>query len=161
IAKASETANMRLVANLDSATAVGDSFSSSIQVFDSLGASHIATVRFTRAAGAPGAPPSFNFDVTVDGGEVTGGTAGVPFSRRTGAAAAAPPGTMDFDANGKLVSVDPGTGAISPPTDFPINVGGWSNGAAAQTLNFDLVDDQNNPNLTAFASPSATSSTFQ
>src|SRR5204862_7537588 len=102
--------------NLDAETAPGDSFSTAVQIVDSLGATHSVTLTFTRnAPAAPGDPPSFAFDATIDGGEVPGGTAGTPYSLLTSADATPPgPGTVAFDSAGKLASVDPGTGAITP-----------------------------------------------
>ncbi len=161
LSPASATSMTRLVSNLDSSMQPGESFTTAVQVVDSLGESHTVTATFTRNAGLPGDPPSFAFDLTTDGADVVGGTAGVPFSLLTGADAAAPPGTLDFDNAGILTSVDPGTGAISPPTDFSFTFPGLLDGAAAQSVSMDLVDDQGAGYISAFATPSATSSVFQ
>jgi flagellar hook protein FlgE len=67
------------------------SFSTSVTVFDSLGASHRVDVYFT-----PQGPGQWQWHAMVDGGDLTGGTAG----QQTQIAA----GTMTFDSNGALTA---------------------------------------------------------
>ena len=61
------------------AAAVGDTFTASVQIYDALGAAHVATITYTKTG-----PGAWSYDVTVPGAEVTGGTPGTPFSIATG-----------------------------------------------------------------------------
>jgi flagellar hook protein FlgE len=128
-------------ANLSSGAATGDTFPTAVQIYDSLGAPHIATITYTKQAAAG----TWNYDVTVPGADITGGTAGTPVSIGTG--------TVVFDAAGTLTS---------PTTDVTINtVATWKNGAAASTLNWDLIDANGTPSLTGFVAASSNSSITQ
>src|SRR5690606_23722049 len=80
--------------NLSASALVGDTFTSSVELIDSLGARHLSTVTFTKTAAG-----EWSFSITVDGGDVSGGTAGVPFELAAG--------SVVFDANGLLTSVTP------------------------------------------------------
>jgi len=86
----------------------------------------------------------------VDGGEVTGGTAGTPFSLL------AAPGTMNFHSTGKLVQVDGAAAA-----DASITTPTFTNGAAALTFSWDLMNPDGTSNITNYSAPSATSSSNQ
>ena len=88
------------------------------------------------------------YDVTVPGADVVGGVAGTPFS--IGA------GTVAFNAQGVLNQVN---GAV--PVDVPLVTPVWTNGAAASTFLWDLVDPAGTPHLSGFADPSSTSSISQ
>ncbi|MGE3401581.1 MAG: flagellar hook protein FlgE [Vicinamibacterales bacterium] len=138
------TSQFRMLTNLDATAEAGDTFAAAVQVTDALGESHVVTVTYTRGA----TPGEWAYDMTAEGGEVDGGTAGVPFSLGTG--------TVAFDATGVLTTVN---GAA--PADVAITTPAWSNGAAASALTWDLVDDDLTPTLTGFASASATSSKTQ
>ena len=129
--------------NLDASAAVGDTFTASIQIYDSLGAAHVTTMTFTNTG-----PGAWTYTLAADGAEVTGGTAGTPFQLATG--------TLTFGGSGLLTAVD---GAA--PADVSITTPTWTNGAVASTFNWGVVDAQNNPVISQFASPSATSSISQ
>jgi flagellar hook protein FlgE len=137
------TSQFSTISNLDSEAAVGSTFTASIQVFDSLGATHVTTMTCTKtAAGA------WDYELTADGGEVSGGTAGTPSVLKSG--------TLTFDGDGVLTDVDgaaPGAVSITTPA--------WSNGALASTMDWKVVDSNGTPILSSFASPSATSSISQ
>jgi flagellar hook protein FlgE len=66
-------------------------YATSMTVYDSLGKSHNVDVYFRNQGGG-----NWEFHAMVDGGEVTGGTAGTPVEIGTG--------TMSFDTDGKLQS---------------------------------------------------------
>jgi flagellar hook protein FlgE len=140
------TSQFSAISNLNAQALVGDTFTTSVQIYDSLGAPHMATMTYTNtAAGA------WNYDLTVDGGDVSGGTAGTPSSLATG--------SLSFDGSGVLVDVD---GAA--PANVSITTPAWTNGATASTLEWKVVDTAGgttSPLLTGFASPSATSSITQ
>jgi flagellar hook protein FlgE len=141
--------------NLSSAAAVGDTFTASVEVFDSLGARHLTTVTYTKTAAG-----EWDFSIAVDGGEVTGGTAGTPFELAAG--------SVTFDANGNLTAVTPtapatggGTLPGDPDMDVAFTTPTWVNGAAANTLTWDLTDANDVSSLTGFDSPSTTLSLDQ
>lgn len=131
------------ISNLNSQAAVGDTFTTSIQIFDSLGEPHVTTMTYTNTA-----PGAWTYELTVEGGEVAGGTAGTPFQLATG--------SLAFDGSGQLVDVD---GAL--PANVSITTPDWTNGALANTMDWQVLDANNNPILTGFSSPSATSSISQ
>ena len=129
--------------NLDANAGAGATFSASAQIFDALGVPHVVTMNFTKTA-----PGAWNYTASVPGADVTGGTAGVPFQIATG--------TLGFNSLGKLTTVNAAAAA-----DVAITSPTWTNGAAATNFTWDLVDPNNVPSITGFASPSATSSTTQ
>jgi len=136
------TANMTVSANLNASAAVGDSFSAPIQVVDSLGNTHTLTVNFTNTA-----PLTWKYDVTVPGGDLTGGTAGSATSLTTG--------TLTFSSGGVLTS---------PAAGAPVAVAtttGLADGAADLNINWNLFDPAGNPLITQFASTSTTTATTQ
>src|SRR5271169_2005517 len=93
------TTNMALNLNLDAAATVGTpdaSFSSPIQVVDSLGTTHVLTVNFTETAAN-----TWSYNVTIPGADVTGGTAGTPFP------IPAATGTLTFNSSGNLITPAP------------------------------------------------------
>ena len=123
--------------NLDAAAAAGDTFSTSIEIFDSLGASHIITALFTKTATAN----QWDFDLSIPDLDVT-----TPPVNHTG--------TLTFDANGALTSpLD-----TDPPEVLAIT--GLVNSAADMNLTWQLYDGTT-PRLTQFARPSAVSANAQ
>ena len=149
------TTNFYTRTNLDAAAPTGATFTTSAQVYDALGSSHLATVTYTKTgAGA------WSWATTVEGGEVTGGTAGTPFTLASG--------TLTFDANGVLTTVTPtgpATGGGTLPGDADMDVSfttpAWTNGASANTIAWDLTDANSASSLTGYAGTSATSSISQ
>ncbi|MGE3508781.1 MAG: flagellar hook protein FlgE [Vicinamibacterales bacterium] len=138
------TTQFSALSNLRAGAAVGEEFTASIRVYDSLGAAHVATITYTNTA-----PGAWDYDVTVPGEEITGGTAGTPFS--IGA------GNLTFDVNGQLLNVNGAAAA-----DVTIAGPDWANGADAIDVVWDLVDANNNGLLTGFdGARSATSSISQ
>jgi flagellar hook protein FlgE len=137
------TSQFAAVSNLDAGAAVGATFTTSIQIVDSLGAKHVTTMTYTNTA-----PGVWDYELTAAGAEVTGGTAGTPYSLANG--------TLSFDGTGVLVDID---GA--PPANVSITTPDWTNGALANTMDWKVVDANGVPQLTGFASPSATSSISQ
>lgn len=134
----SATANMSMSVNLDSATAANGTFSSPIQVYDSLGQAHTLTVTYTETA-----PGSWSYAVTIPAADLTqGGTATVST------------GTLAFDANGNLTS--PAAG--SP---IAISVPGLADGANTMNVNWNLYNSSGTPLITQYAQASATSDPVQ
>jgi flagellar hook protein FlgE len=81
-----DTTVFSVSANLDSNAAVGSKFSTPLQLFDTLGQSHQATVTYTKTA-----TNTWNYDITLP----TGDAAGTPVNNT---------GTLVFDATGLLIS---------------------------------------------------------
>lgn len=136
------TANASITANLDANAPVGTtpSFSTPIEVVDSLGAKHTLTVAFTKTG-----PNAWSYDVGIPSEDV-GGTAGTPTSVGTG--------TLAFDANGQLITP-------APPAGAPLAISGLVNGAANLAVNWSLFGANGQSNLTQVAQESATSAVSQ
>jgi flagellar hook protein FlgE len=146
------TTQMRTLTNLDSRAAAGSTFTTSVQIYDALGMPHVATLTFTRDAAAG----AWTYEVTVPGAEITGGTAGTPSPIGSG--------TVQFDNDGRLSGFTvaaPGAGGGNPPADVTFATPAWTNGAAASTITWDIVDVNGIASITGFASTSATSSISQ
>jgi flagellar hook protein FlgE len=138
----SATANMTVTSNLDATSAVGATFSTPIQVVDSLGNQQTLTVTFTETAAN-----TWSYNVTIPGQDVTGGAAGTPVSLGTG--------NLTFNASGQLTSPPPGAPiALSTAATM-------ADGGAALSINWTLYDSNNNPLITQFAESSAASGTTQ
>jgi flagellar hook protein FlgE len=150
---ANATQNFSLNGNLDSAGVAGTStgtFSQPIQVVDSLGNTHNLTVTFTKSATANNV---WSYDVTIPGGDLTGGTAGTQQSVLTGA-----PGSLTFNSDGSLVTT---TG--TPPVAIPpaaVKISGLADGASNMNINWNLLNSTGGT-LTQYAETSAASSSTQ
>jgi flagellar hook protein FlgE len=129
--------------NLNASAATGSTFTTAVQIYDSVGAAHVATLTYTKQAAAG----TWSYDVTVPGADVVGGGAG-PVSVATGG--------ITFDASGVLASVNGGA-----PAAVVIATPAWSNGAAASSWTWNLIDTDGSPTLSGFATSSATSSIRQ
>ncbi len=126
--------------NLNAAATAGpppDQFATSIEVYDSLGASHVVSVTFTRNAN----PNQWDYSISVPDADVTS-----PVSPVTG--------TLTFDAQGKLT--DPAVTGTMPA----INITGLVSGAADMTLTWELYN-RSTPRISQYAQPSAVSGNAQ
>jgi flagellar hook protein FlgE len=123
--------------NLNASAITGDAFSTSVEVFDSLGTSHLARFTFTKTATAN----QWNYSATLPAGDAT--PAPTPVT-----------GTLTFDANGRLIVPLP---ADAPPV---IAAAGLNDGAAALSVTWNIFN-QGTPRLTQFAQVSATSAVAQ
>ncbi len=132
---AKATQNFSLTANLNAGAAVGTPFATSVQVYDSLGQTHQATVSFTKTAAN-----TWNYSVSLPPGDFTG-------------AAANNTGTMTFDPTGNLVNP---TGTLAAIT-FP----GLPNGASDLSFNWNLNDAAGNPTISQTTAASAGSASNQ
>ncbi|HVC21709.1 MAG TPA: flagellar hook protein FlgE [Vicinamibacterales bacterium] len=149
----SATTSFTATTNLNATATAGNTYTSSVQVYDALGTPHVMTITYTNAGAGV-----WNYAVTLPGAEVTGGTAGTPY-----AIPAADNGTgqVVFGANGTLSTVKAGTGAAAPPADFTITTPTWSDGSAASSIQWNILDSNGNPTLTGYNATSATSSVNQ
>ena len=169
---AGPTANINLNTNLDSdsqeiaivppATAAFNpsnptttsNYATSIQVFDSLGSTHLMTTYFTKIATAASTPPTQNWEwnTVVDGSEVGGGT--------PGALEIVGGGSLTFDASGDLIRIgteelytvagDTSSDPVFPRPTAKTTAGAldWTNGAVQdQLVSIDMQTSQ-------YASPS-------
>jgi len=138
IIPASATTKFQMNTNLDASAAVGDTFSTPIAVYDSLGESHVLSVTCTKAA-----PNSWSYSITLPAAD-TGGT---------GPATQVASGTLTFDSSGILTSP---TGSIPG-----ISITGLADQAAPMTLNWTLANSGGNPLITQQNVASATSNPTQ
>jgi flagellar hook protein FlgE len=138
IIPASATSKFQMNTNLNASAAVGDTFSTPISVYDSLGESHVLSVNYTNTA-----PNSWSYSITLPAAD-TGGT---------GAAKQVASGTLTFDSSGVLTSP---TGSVSG-----ISITGLADKAAPMTLNWALADSAGNPIITQQDTASATSNPTQ
>ena len=134
------TSNISVDLNLDASATAGPppaQFSSSIEVYDSLGNSHIVKTTFTKTATANEWDYSLAFpdaDLTATGTPVTG--------------------TLTFDSSGKLISPTP---ADAAPV---LTAAGLTDGAADMNITWKMFDGQT-PRFTQFSQPSASSALAQ
>lgn len=126
--------------NLNAAATAGpppDTFAASIEIFDSLGVSHIVSVDFTKTAN----PGEWTYSMNFPDSDVT-----TPVTPVTG--------TLNFDNTGALVN---------PPAAGPfptLAVTGLNSGAADLNLTWNMFNGLN-ARLTQFAQPSAVSALGQ
>jgi flagellar hook protein FlgE len=147
--QATPTANMSLTMNLD-ATAANTTpstggvpnpptFSTPIEVYDSLGDSHVVTLNFWKTSSASaGTPAQWTW------------AASVPASDGTTTST----GTLQFDQNGTLVS--PSSTSASPT----VAITGLTDGANDLTINWNLYSSSN-PTITQYAQTSSMSNNTQ
>lgn len=137
---ATATDNISFDLNLNAAGTAGPpatTFAGSIEVYDSLGISHILSVDFTKTAN----PGEWNYSLSVPDSDVTS-----PVTPVTG--------TMTFDSSGALTN---------PPAAGPfptIAITGLNSGAADMNVEWSLYDGTS-PRLTQFAQTSAISAIGQ
>jgi flagellar hook protein FlgE len=130
------TANTSVDLNLDASASSGTTFSTAVQVYDSLGTAHTVTFTFTKS----GTPNQWTY------------SAGIPLGDTTPAGTAAT-GTLTFNGNGQLIS--PALGA--PPV---IAIAGLNDGASNMNINWNLYSN-GAADITQFAQTSATSAVSQ
>jgi flagellar hook protein FlgE len=149
------TTEFTTISNLDSGAAVNDTFTSSVQIYDTLGSSHVVTITYTKTAEG-----EWDYEMTVPGAETaTPPAAGAPFVVSAG--------SVVFDAQGRITTITPtapatGGGDVGDPiVDVVFETPDWANGAEAVEVTWDLVGSAENVSLTGFDAPSATSSKTQ
>ena len=126
---AQATQNFSVTTNLNSGATTGTSFSTPVQVFDSLGQSHVATVSYTKTG-----TNTWGYSVALPAGDASG----VPTNNT---------GTLAFNSSGTLTSP---SGSVSAIT-FP----GLTDGASNLSFNWNLNDSSGNPTITQLASASS------
>ncbi len=132
---AQATQNFSLTANLNSNATVGTTFSSPVQIFDSLGQSHQATVSYTKTG-----TNTWGYSVSLAAGDATG----TPTNNT---------GTLTFDTSGNLISP---TGSVNNIT-FP----GLTDGASDLSFNWNLNNSAGTPTISQLASASSNTATVR
>ena len=125
------TTTVGTVTNLDAGAITGTVYSTPVQIYDSLGASHSLLFTYTKQA----APGTWSAAITTDGGSTVSGC----------------PATVQFDAKGVL---------ISPTANPTLSFTNWPNGATSPSTSWDIIKN-GTATLTGFSAASATSSTSQ
>jgi flagellar hook protein FlgE len=136
------TTKMTLSANLDASAPTGTKFATPLQVVDSLGVTHVLTYSFTKTGSN-----AWDYDVSIPGEDLTGGTAGTPTSLASG--------SLAFDSAGALTS---------PAAGSPVNIAtttGLTSGASDIVADWSLYSPDGTSLITQFAQTSAASSTSQ
>ena len=136
------TTSMSLNVNLNAAaptSGTGSTFSSPIQVYDSLGTAHTLTANFTKTD-----TNTWQYTVTIPSSDLTSG-------ENTTLAS----GTLTFDGNGDLTS----PAAASGPQTIAIQ--GLADGANDLSIQWDLFDSSGKPNVTQLSEDSTLESSSQ
>ncbi len=132
------TENISMKSNLDASSAVGTEFSSDITVHDSLGSSHIISIKFTKDATSN----QWSYEASIPAADVGA----------TGAAVVLGTGTLNFDGNGHLTS---------PLTSPSFTAAKLADGASDLTFTWNLRDTTSAGLMTQMAATSDTTSTSQ
>ena len=135
-----ETKKVSLDANLDASAQSGQpdgTFSTSMDVFDSLGTSHSLSFTFTKSATAN----QWDYSITVPNADLTSAFTAVK-------------GTLTFKSDGTLDT----TANPNKPIDVPIP--GLADGAADMDVQWNLYNGQS-PRFTQFSQQSSSSALFQ
>ena len=135
---ASATTTFQMTTNLNAGASVGDTYSSPITVYDSLGGSHVLTVQFTNTG-----TNAWSYSITVPSADVGG----------TGTSIQVASGDLTFDSSGNLTSP---TGSVTG-----IKVTGLTDGAADMSLSWNLDGSGTTPIITQDDATSATSARNQ
>ncbi|MEJ5367613.1 MAG: flagellar hook protein FlgE [Bryobacteraceae bacterium] len=135
------TSNVSFDLNLDASATAGPpptTFSTSIEVFDSLGGAHTISIRFEKTAN----PGEWSYSLIFPDSDL----ANPPFTPVTG--------TLQFDSQGRLTSPS----ASDPMPQLVVT--GLANGAADLEITWQLYNGST-PRLTQFAQPSAVAANAQ
>jgi len=130
------TTDLSIDANLNASAAVGDSYNTSVTVYDSLGAAHVLNVDFTNTGSG------WSYNATLPSSDITGAT---------GTNITVASGTLNFDGNGNLTATTP----------IAINVTGLADGANPLAFNWNLAGSSGSSLITQVAGTSGTNGTTQ
>jgi flagellar hook protein FlgE len=139
------TGTFGITANLDGSAATGDTYSTTVTVYDSLGAAIPLTLTFTKVVGAN----AWTY------------LASIPASMGSIDPTASGAGTVEFDTSGNLQTIDGAPAAADKAIFLDLTAGV---GGADFTVDWDLWDasaTSASTDLTGYATPSSTSFLFQ
>jgi flagellar hook protein FlgE len=131
---AQPTGNLSLTTTLNSTSPVGAAFSSPVTIYDSLGASHVASVTYTKQSST-----QWSYAVTLPAGD----EAGTPVNNT---------GTITFNSAGVMTS---------PTTNPVIGFPGLADGASNLSINFNLLSPTGVPTVSQTAAASNTAASVQ
>jgi flagellar hook protein FlgE len=132
---AQSSGNFGMTANLDAATAIGGTFSTTITMYDSLGTSHAATVNFTKTA-----DNTWGYAISLPSGDTTG----TPVNNT---------GTLTFNSSGALLTPAANVTGISFPS--------MTDGASDMTFNWNLYNTSGAPQIGQTVGTSTVTSSTQ
>ena len=158
------TTNLSITANLSKNLTTD--FTVPLQVFDSLGDSHILTLTFTPVIPPTSAAGEFSVTVTIPKDDVLDATPATPATDPNiltdgGSPPATVAATLEFSGEGVLINPN---GAGNPYTlDLDLTVAGltFANGGVPMQATWNLLDSLQQPTLTNFASDSSVSDLAQ
>lgn len=139
------TQNVQLNMNLDAGATIPSgsppppNFSTSVEVYDSLGKSHVLTFNFTKTGSG-----AWNYAITIPGPDVGGAT---------GTTSTITSGTLSFDPNGQLTSPSSNVSGIS--------LSSLADGASTLKFNWNLYGSNGNPTVSQVSGTSEASSATQ
>lgn len=139
------TSTFNIAANLDSTAALNSTFPATVNIYDSLGQMHTATVTFTNTG-----VNQWSYSVQIPAAD-------------TGGVAAPVNGTMTFDASGDLATVNGtavGTGA-GQVSSIAVAIPGLTDQAANLNMSWNLMGTGGTPSISQVASQSAVDGTTQ
>ncbi|MCB1052346.1 MAG: flagellar hook protein FlgE [Acidobacteria bacterium] len=142
------TTLVRYLSNLSADAAVGETYQTSVEIFDSLGISHPLTITYTKSAAN-----TWDYTFTTDDPAAT-----IDVGNGTAS------GQLIFDGAGNLTSVN-GT-AITPgdglDVDLTLSISGYTNGSNPLSVVWDVEDDTNSQIfLSQYGSNNSTGTVYQ
>jgi flagellar hook protein FlgE len=132
------TTKISVGANLDSSAITGTTFSSAVQVYDSLGTKLPVSITYTKT------DAGWDWSATIP----AVATGGLP----TDSPVEIGNGALVFDANGIMTA---------PTVNATLSVTGLASGAADQNITLNFLDDSGKPLYTSYSAASGVSSTTQ
>lgn len=144
----SATTLVRFLTNLDADAATGDTYQTTVEIFDSLGVSHSLNITYTKTGVG-----AWNYTMSTEDPAVT-------IDVGTGSDT----GTLTFDGAGVLTSINGSTvtAGDSLDVDPTVSISGFSNGANAMSFVWDVEDDVNSQLfLSQFGTNNSTGTVYQ
>jgi flagellar hook protein FlgE len=132
----SATTTMSIQANLSAGAANGTSYSTSVNVYDSLGTAHVLNVDFTQTGSG------WSYTATLPSADISGGT---------GTTTSVASGTLAFDTSGNLASTTP----------IAVSIPNLADGAATMAFNWDLAGSTGQGLITQVAGASSAGTSNQ
>jgi flagellar hook protein FlgE len=143
---ARQTTSLAVTANLDATAQIGDALSSPVEVVDSLGVTHVVTLKYTKTAAN-----EWSVDALIPDNEIGGADATLvtlfadPLPAEN---------TIEFDGTGKLLTP-------AAPGQLTIAIPGLTSGAEDMSITLNFHDAKGVGLVTQFAQASAVSKTDQ